>query len=158
VSSGVLLALSDPRVLDRQSALAAAATPSTGAYVAKGGERVVYGRDAGDMRRSPLAQIDRDNVAALAVAWTYLTGELALHEGIKLGQRLSCKATPQMVDGALYVSTPTNRVIARDAATVADLPPLLPATYRTTGGVRWTHRWHEATGWPTRSAERAARS
>src|SRR5436309_585676 len=35
-----------------------------------------YGHDAGGMRFSSLAQIDRSNVARLTRAWTYHTGEL----------------------------------------------------------------------------------
>ncbi len=34
-----------------------------------------YGRDPGGSRYSPLAQITRDNVTQLKVAWTYRTGE-----------------------------------------------------------------------------------
>jgi hypothetical protein len=34
-----------------------------------------YGRDPGGTRYSPLAQITRDNVTQLKVAWTYRTGE-----------------------------------------------------------------------------------
>ncbi|HEX2466152.1 MAG TPA: hypothetical protein VHR17_16130, partial [Thermoanaerobaculia bacterium] len=34
-----------------------------------------YGGDPGGMRYSPLTQIDRGNVDALEVAWTFHTGE-----------------------------------------------------------------------------------
>jgi len=85
------------------------------------GEWPAYGRDPGGMRHSPLAQITRDNVARLEPAWTYRTGELATYQGTGLGARAAFEATPLMVDGALYLSTPTDRVIALDAATGREL-------------------------------------
>jgi quinoprotein glucose dehydrogenase len=85
----------------------------------KSGEWPAYARDPGGMRHSPLAQINRDNVAQLEVAWTYRTGELATYAGTTLASKAAFEATPLMVDGVLYLSTPTNRVIALDAATGA---------------------------------------
>ncbi|CAA9569403.1 MAG: Glucose dehydrogenase, PQQ-dependent, partial [uncultured Thermomicrobiales bacterium] len=82
-----------------------------------GGEWPAYGRDPGGMRHSPLTQIDRGNVGDLTVAWTYRTGELDTYEGTDLAAAAAFEATPLMVDGALYLSTPTNRVIALDART-----------------------------------------
>ena len=79
-----------------------------------------YGRDAGGMRHSPLTQIDRANVGQLAPAWTYQTGELQTYAGTRLPGKAAFEATPLMVDGVLYVATPTNRVIALDAATGAE--------------------------------------
>jgi quinoprotein glucose dehydrogenase len=71
-----------------------------------------YGRDPQGTRYSPLDQIDRKNVAALTVAWTYRTGETEhTHQPAKL------EATPLMVDGILYLSTPFGRAIALDPAT-----------------------------------------
>lgn len=79
------------------------------------GEWPAYGRDPGGARNSPLRQIDRGNVAALQVAWTYRTGDVSDGSG---GRRASkFEATPIMIDGRLYLSTPFNRVIALDAAT-----------------------------------------
>jgi quinoprotein glucose dehydrogenase len=69
------------------------------------------------MRHSPLTQIDRANVGQLQVAWTHRTGELATYEGTTLASKAAFEATPLMVEGTLYLSTPTNRVIALDAAT-----------------------------------------
>lgn len=66
-----------------------------------------YGRDAGGSRFAPIAQIDRSNVARLAVAWTFSTGEL------EPGER-SFEATPILVDGTLFLSTPLGRIIALD--------------------------------------------
>jgi quinoprotein glucose dehydrogenase len=74
-----------------------------------------YGNDAGGSRYSPLTVIDRDNVARLRVAWTYRTGD-TLGEPRPYGH-YAFEATPLMVDGTLYLSTPYNRVIALDAET-----------------------------------------
>lgn len=105
------------RVVAGSAAGAAPATPPTALDDA---EWPAYGRDPGGMRHSPLTQIDRGNVADLAVAWTYRTGELATYDGTDLAEGAAFEATPLMVDGALYLSTPTNRVIALDAATGAE--------------------------------------
>jgi quinoprotein glucose dehydrogenase len=71
---------------------------------------IAYGRDQTGARFSPLAQITRDNVSRLAVAWTYRTGEAS--ESTK--QPTKFEATPLMVDGTLFLSTPFGRVIALD--------------------------------------------
>jgi quinoprotein glucose dehydrogenase len=73
------------------------------------GEWPVYAHDAGGSRYSPLTQVSRANVRDLRPAWTYRTGDL-LHD------RSRFEATPLMVDGTLYVSTPLGRVIALDPA------------------------------------------
>ena len=74
-----------------------------------------YGGDAGGNRHSVQAQITPENVAQLQIAWTYRTGELGV--GFARAQKLSFEATPILVDNTLYLSTPTNIVIALDAAT-----------------------------------------
>jgi quinoprotein glucose dehydrogenase len=76
-----------------------------------------YGRDGGGTRHSPAAEINRANVKNLKVAWTYRTGELERVKGVSLLNKIAFEATPIVVDGVLYVSTPTARVIALDAAT-----------------------------------------
>ena len=55
------------------------------------------------------------NVSNLEVAWTYHTGDVA--DGSKTPVKSGFEAPPIMVDGALYFSTPYNRVIALDPAT-----------------------------------------
>jgi quinoprotein glucose dehydrogenase len=87
------------------------------------GEWGAYGHDALGSRYSPLAQITKDNVASLAVAWTYRTGEI----DIKTQQPLKFEATPLMVDGTLYLATPLGKVIALDPVT---------------GKARWTYDAH----------------
>ena len=77
-----------------------------------------YGRDPGGGRFSPLTQINRNNVKSLKVAWTYHTGEAASSSPLK--KTAAFEATPLMVDGTLYFSTPFSRVIALDAQTGAE--------------------------------------
>ncbi len=74
-----------------------------------------YGRDPGGARYSPLTQITRDNVGQLRVAWTYRTGDVPTKK-----QQAAFEATPILVDGTLYLSTPFNRVIALDPETGAE--------------------------------------
>ena len=58
-------------------------------------------------------RITRDNVEQLEIAWTYRTGELG--EGFVRADKMSFEATPILIDDTLYLSTPTNIVIALDA-------------------------------------------
>jgi quinoprotein glucose dehydrogenase len=74
-----------------------------------------YGRDPGGARHSPLTQIDRSNVKRLVVAWTYNTGEAGVV--VKRGRPPALEATPLVVDGAMFISTPLGRAIALDPAT-----------------------------------------
>src|SRR5260370_40577044 len=69
-SFGTLLLLFIPSVL---SARKSAALPEKDSS----DEWPYYGHDAGGMRYSPLAQINRDNVAQLKVAWTFHTGDIS---------------------------------------------------------------------------------
>ena len=75
----------------------------------------VYGRDAGGTRYSPLAQINRANVKQLKIAWEYHTGAMEI-KGRSSG-KAAFEATPILVDGTLYLSTPFSRVIALDPET-----------------------------------------
>jgi len=72
-----------------------------------------YGRTPGGDRHSPLAQIDRGNVGRLELAWEYKTGEAAL----KTGNPTALEATPLVIGGRLYLSTPLGKVIALDPVT-----------------------------------------
>ena len=82
------------------------------------GEWPSYGNDAGGTRYSPLAEIDRATVRRLRVAWTYHTGEVT---GLRApGGFAAFEATPIMVDGTLFLSTPYNQVIALDPETGAE--------------------------------------
>ena len=75
-----------------------------------------YGGDAGGSRYSALDQINATNVSKLKPVWTYQTGELKTYAGTSANEKAAFEATPLMVDGTLYFSTPSCRVIAIDAA------------------------------------------
>ncbi len=62
------------------------------------------GGDAGNSRYSYLDQINRSNVASLQVAWVYHTGDSS--------SRSQIQATPIVIDGVLYTSTPALAVVA----------------------------------------------
>ncbi|HUE03732.1 MAG TPA: pyrroloquinoline quinone-dependent dehydrogenase [Bryobacteraceae bacterium] len=88
-----------------------------------------YGRDPGGTRYSPLKQVTPANVARLKVAWTYHTG--ALEPVTRLNEKAAFEATPVLVDGVLYLSTPFNQVIALDPATGAEKWKYDPQVLRT---------------------------
>lgn len=75
----------------------------------------VYGRDAGGTRYSPVAHITRENVATLRPAWSYATGELRPERATR--RPPAFEATPLVVDGTMFLSTPLGRVVALDPAT-----------------------------------------
>jgi len=78
-----------------------------------------YGHDPGGTRYSPAAQIDRTNVAQLKVAWTYRTGAFPHDE--ELDHKAAFEATPILVDGKLFLSTPYDQVIALNPETGAKI-------------------------------------
>ncbi|MDB4889984.1 MAG: Pyrrolo-quinoline quinone repeat-containing protein [Gemmatimonadetes bacterium] len=69
------------------------------------GDWRVTGSGPGNDRYSALDQIDRSNVAKLQVAWTF-------HSGDSLPARSEIQATPIIVDGMLYTTTPNLSVVA----------------------------------------------
>lgn len=75
-----------------------------------------YGGDGGGSRYSKLAQINRNNVAKLKVAWTYDTGDFSDGTG-ETPTRSSFEATPLVVGDVMYVVTAFDRLIALDAET-----------------------------------------
>ncbi len=85
---------------------------------AASGEWPEWGRDAGGSRSSPLAQIDRDNVEHLQLAWTHHCGEVS--DGSTNRTRTAYECTPLMADGTLFVTTPFNRVLALNPETGAE--------------------------------------
>ena len=103
-----------------------------------------YGGDPGGMRYSPLKQINRGNVAKLERAWTYHHGELVT----KPGERLPAfQSTPIVVDGILYFSTPSNRIIALDADSGRELwtfDPQAGTSKRTYSAHRGVAYWSSA--------------
>ena len=75
-----------------------------------------YGHDPGGTRYSSATQINRDNVGQLKVAWTYRTGALDQVDD-DLKEHAAFEATPILVDGRLYLSTPFDHVIALEPET-----------------------------------------
>lgn len=74
-----------------------------------------YGGDAGGTRYSPLDQITPGNVMHLEQAWVYRTGED--YTDTADDGKAAFETTPIVVDGVMYLSTQTNRVIALDPDT-----------------------------------------
>jgi quinoprotein glucose dehydrogenase len=109
------------RAFDRAAArgrraLAAALAVAVGCAVGCAGGRTargtadvdwpVTGGEPGSSRYSTLDRIDRDNVRRLQVAWVYHTGDAPP------GGRSEIQATPIVVDGVLYTTTPALAVVA----------------------------------------------
>ncbi len=91
------------------------ACAAAGAPRAQSMEWPAYGHDAKGTRFSPAAKITRDNVARLAPAWTFRTGEMAPEFATHREKEL--EATPIVVEGVMYLATPLGRVFALDPAT-----------------------------------------
>jgi len=85
------------------------------AFAQEVGDWAHYGGDEFGQRYSPLSEIDRNNVKRLEEVWVHHTGELG--EGFARADKLAFEATPILIDATLYLTTPTNIVIALDAAT-----------------------------------------
>lgn len=109
-----------------------------------------YGNDAGAARYSPAAQIDRSNVAQLQLAWTFRTR--ALGHSAPLDRKAAFEATPILVEGKLFLSTPYNHVIALDPRTGARLWEYDAALDRSHGYSEVTSRgvaaWQDAAAAP----------
>ena len=87
-------------------ALAVCSLLSGAAHPAPSGDWPLTGSDPANTRYSALDQIDRDNVSRLRVAWTFHTGDLPDTT------RGEIQATPIVVNGILYATTPALAVIA----------------------------------------------
>src|SRR5207248_8979273 len=94
-----------------------AASLAAGPVVAQvsSGDWSAYGRDQLGSRFSPLTQITRENVTGLTQAWLYRTGEMD-----STRKPLKFEATPLVIDGTMFLSTPFGRAIALDPATGAE--------------------------------------
>src|ERR687885_267291 len=84
-----------------------------------------------NIRYSPLTQITRDNVAKLQVAWSYDS-----HDAFKGSEMQS---NPIVVDGVLYATTPTLKVVAVDAASGREIWKFDPSGGAPAGS-RFRHR------------------
>jgi len=85
----------------------------------------------GNARFSPLAQITKDNVTQLEVAWTYESGDHFTASEMQ--------SNPVVVDGVLYVTTPTMQVVAVNAVTGQQLWKYDPSG-GTSARTRFRHR------------------
>ena len=93
-------------------ALAALAADAAGG----GKDWPVYGGDPGGSKYSTLKQIHRGNVTKLKPAWTFTTGEPVTplpHQS----KEPAFEATPIVIGGTMYFSTPYGKAFALDAAT-----------------------------------------
>jgi quinoprotein glucose dehydrogenase len=80
-----------------------------------------YGGDPGGTRFSPADQITPQNAGRLERAWTYRIGEPERLPNISPDREPPAfEATPLIVDGLMYVVTPSSRMIALDAETGAE--------------------------------------
>jgi len=79
------------------------------------------GGDSHNLRWSSLAEIRRENVARLQVAWTYQHGDFSLGSEQPARSGTAYEATPLLISGRLIVPTPYGRVIALDPETGREL-------------------------------------
>ena len=100
-----------------------AVQPSDVEWTAHGGD--------GNIRYSPLTQVDRSNVAQLKVAWTYDSNDA--FKGSEM------QSNPIVVGGVLYATTPTLKVVAVDAATGREIWKFDPSG-GAAPGARFRHR------------------
>ena len=108
-----------------------------------------YGGDSGGTRYSPLQQINRQNVSGLKRVWTYHTGEVNRQNETDRHQIAPFETTPLVVDGILYLSTPSNRVVALDADTGKEIwqfDPQAGSTSRKFFQHRGVSYWESETG------------
>jgi quinohemoprotein ethanol dehydrogenase len=107
---------SSPSTSGDAKRLAAADSPENA------GQWMMYGRDYGEQRFSPLKQVNANNVTGLGLAWY---ADLAERGGVY-------ETTPIVVDGRIFVTSPWSKVYAFDAKTGQKLwkyDPHVPGEY-----------------------------
>lgn len=75
----------------------------------------VYGGDLKGTHYSELDQINRKNVAQLAVAWQYHTGDM------KTNPTSTIQCNPIIINGVMYITTPGLKAVALNAQTGKEL-------------------------------------
>src|SRR5215213_8781998 len=95
------------------------------------------GNDKSGTRYSTLDQINRQNVSKLEVAWTYRVDDA------DASKNTTIECTPLVVDGVMYVTTVTTKVVALDAATGKELWRFEPYGDAYGGP---TKKWQKASG------------
>jgi len=88
-----------------------------------------YAGDPGGMKYSALTEINRANVTRLRPAWMFHTGDIS--DGTRWPTRSAFEATPIVVEGVMYVTTPFSRVIALDAEAGKEIWSFDPGLDRT---------------------------
>ena len=101
--------------------------------------------DAGAMRYAPVADINRENVARLTLAWRWNTGEHNVAAGPeqKAARPGLFQASPVVINDTMYVSTPYAAVAALDARTGRQLWKFDPEVWRMgqpSNGTGFVHR------------------
>jgi quinoprotein glucose dehydrogenase len=108
------------------------------AFGAPAEEWQTYGHDKGGQRYSPLAQITPSNVSGLQVAWVHhlrrevaggedaataaqRSAEAAGPPGRRRSRFAASQATPLVVEGRMYLTSPYGRVLALDATRGTEL-------------------------------------
>jgi alcohol dehydrogenase (cytochrome c) len=74
------------------------------------GDWLLYGRDYGQQRFSPLDEINTETVGRLVPKWIYQTGSAATFQ-----------TTPLVADGVMYLTAPFSHVVAVDAKSGREL-------------------------------------
>ena len=142
------------------AAIAALAVAAGGAYAQRGapdGEWLAYSSDAASSKYSALDQIDKSNVARLAVAWrrpSLDAAVLAQAPDMRAGKQF--RGTPLKIDGVLYAPNAVGFVEAFDPGTGKTIwvePPLEqgPNGYRgasTRGIAYWSNLGGSNSGGP----------
>ena len=104
-----------------------------------------YGKDLAGTRFSPATQITTSNVSQLKVAWTFRTG--ALPHDPDLDKKAAFEATPILVDGKLFLTTPYDHVFALNPQTGEKLWEFDPKLELPYGASEVTSRgvsaWHD---------------
>ncbi len=121
------------------------AVAAWGRVAATSGTTVDWGVYRGDPKGnqySPLAEIHAANVHTLQPAWEYRTGDA--------NQRSTMHVNPIVVNGVMYVTTPSLKAVALNAATGRELWVFDPAKYNDGNVVRLRNRgvtyWKGAEG------------
>lgn len=111
---------SSPRAASEQAAAGSATALS--ALGASGDDWQAYAADIGSTKYSPLADIDKGNVASLQVAWRRPALD-AFYTELNPSQRFSTNyvAAPVVINGVAYIPNAVGLVEAFDAATGATL-------------------------------------
>jgi quinoprotein glucose dehydrogenase len=112
--------------------LAAAQAPQVPSGGARNADWPVYRGDPKGNQYSALAEIHAANVHRLERAWEYKTGDA--------NQRSTMHANPIVVNGVMYITTPSLKAVALDAATGKELWVFDPAKYNNGNVVRLRNR------------------